>query len=97
MRLLSDASALSNAELARALNVSPQATSVVIRELIARGLVERQVCTSTGRSQPITLSSKGARLLERTNHDVRQAEQRALQKVTPQQRRELKQILGVLS
>ena len=97
MRFLSHAVGLSNADLARALNVSPQATNVVVRELIARGLVERLASTPSGRSRPITLSGEGARLLEQTDLGVRQAERRVLRKVTPAQRHELKQILAALS
>ena len=97
MRFLSSDAGMSNADLARALNVSPQATNVVVRELIARGLVERPESTPSGRSLPIRLTREGARLLKHADLGMRQAERRMLQKVTPQQRRELKQILASLS
>jgi DNA-binding MarR family transcriptional regulator len=97
MRLLSHAEGLSNADLARALNVSPQATNVVVHGLIARGLVERPALTPSGRSLPITLTPEGARLLDSTNDGVHEAESRLMQKVSPQQRSELKQILAELS
>ena len=97
LRYLPHASGLSNADLARALNVSPQATNIVVRELIARGLVERPASTPPGRSLPLTLSIEGASLLERIDHGVRQAERPMLQKVSPEQRRRLKHILAELS
>ena len=97
MRLLSHAAGLTNADLARALNVTPQATNVVVHNLIARGLVERPASTPPGRSLPITLTREGARLLDSTNAGVREAESRLMQNASSQQRRELKQILAALS
>ncbi|AGB22318.1 transcriptional regulator [Mycobacterium sp. JS623] len=96
MRMLSRAAGASNAELARALGVSPQATNVLVQELIERGLLERPPTVLYGRARPITLTAKGVLLLDQMERLVREAELCMLKRVTPRQRRDLKQILSTL-
>jgi DNA-binding MarR family transcriptional regulator len=97
MRMLSRAAGASNAELARALGVSPQATNVLVQELIERGLLERPPTVLYGRARPITLTAKGVLLLDQMERLVREAELCMLKRVTPRQRRDLKQILATLA
>jgi DNA-binding MarR family transcriptional regulator len=97
MRMLSRAAGASNAELARALGVSPQATNVLVRELIERGLLERPPTVLYGRGRPITLTAKGVLLLDEMERLVREAELCILKRATPRQRRDLKQILATLA
>jgi DNA-binding MarR family transcriptional regulator len=97
MRMLSRAAGASNAELARALGVSPQATNVLVQELIERGLLERPPTVLCGRARPITLTAKGVLLLDQMERLVREAELCMLKRVTPRQRRDLKQILATLA
>jgi DNA-binding MarR family transcriptional regulator len=97
MRMLSGTSGLSNADIARGLNVSPQATNIVVHTLVERGLVERPLSAPSGRSLPNTLSSVGDRLLEHMDRGVRQAERGLLQSLSSRQRREFKQILIALA
>lgn len=96
MRTLSRAAGASNAELARALGVSPQATNVLVQELIERGLLERPPTVLYGRARTITLTAKGV-LLDQMERLVHEAELCMLKRVTPRQRRDLKQILATLA
>src|ERR1700752_905867 len=66
MRVLGKFPGHSNAELARALSVSPQAMNMVLRGLENRGLVSRPASVSSGRSLPAQLTREGADLVERT-------------------------------
>jgi DNA-binding MarR family transcriptional regulator len=95
--MLSRAAGASNAELARALGVSPQATNVLVQELIERGLLERPPTVLYGRARPITLTANGVLLLDQMERLVREAELCMLKRVTPRQRRDLKQILAMLA
>lgn len=93
LRVLSAAPGRSNAELARDLNVSPQAMNTVVRSLQDRGLITRPASVSSGRALPTELTTRGTRLLARTDDGVRAAEQRLLAGLTPAQRRDFKRIL----
>jgi DNA-binding MarR family transcriptional regulator len=93
MRVLSKYPGHSNAELARALNVSPQAMNMVLRGLEVRGLVTRPASVASGRSLPAQLTRDGAELLKRTDSGVREAERRLTVNLTDEQRREFKRIL----
>jgi DNA-binding MarR family transcriptional regulator len=96
MRVLSRYPGQSNADLARALNVSPQAMNMVIRGLEERGLVTRPASVSSGRSLPAQLTREGEQLLKRTDAGVRAAEQRLLANVSEQERHDFKRILAAL-
>ncbi|WP_102143519.1 MarR family winged helix-turn-helix transcriptional regulator [Mycobacterium hubeiense] len=96
MRVLSRYPGRSNAELARDMNVSPQAMNMVLRGLEERGLVTRPATAASGRSLPAELTREGLELLRRTDSGVRAAERRLLSGLTEQQRREFKRILVTL-
>jgi DNA-binding MarR family transcriptional regulator len=96
MRVLSKAPGHSNAELARALNVSPQAMNMVLRGLEDRGLVSRPTSVSSGRSLPAQLTRDGEELLKRTDAGVRAAEDRLMTHLSERERREFKRILAAL-
>lgn len=96
MRMLSHYPGRSNAELARQLNVSPQATNLVLKALEDRGLVTRPTSVSSGRSLPAQLTRQGTALLEKTDAGVRAAERRLLARLTAEQRREFKRVLVAL-
>jgi DNA-binding MarR family transcriptional regulator len=96
MRVLSKYPGQSNADLARALSVSPQAMNMVLRGLEERGLVTRPTSVSSGRSLPAQLTREGKELLEKTDAGVRAAESRLMANLTDNQRREFTQILGSL-
>ena len=96
MRVLSKFPGRSNAQLARDMDVSPQAMNMVLRGLQDRGLVTRPASVSSGRSLPAELTREGAELLKRTDAGVRAAERRLMSKVSAEQRSEFKGILMTL-
>jgi DNA-binding MarR family transcriptional regulator len=93
LRILSMAPGRSNAELARNMNVSPQAMNNVLRALQDRGIVARPATVSSGRALPAELTAKGKTLLGRAEAAVRVADERVLANLTAAQRREIKQLL----
>jgi DNA-binding MarR family transcriptional regulator len=96
MRVLSKFPGQSNADLARALNVSPQAMNMVLRSLEERGLVTRPPSVSSGRSLPAALTREGEELLKRTDTGVRAAERRLMTGLTSDERKAFKRILMAL-
>ena len=96
MRVLAKFPGHSNADLARALNVSPQAMNMVLRELEDRGLVTRPPSVSSGRSLPAQLTRAGIELLERTDTGVRAAERKLMANLTDDERHEFKRVLAAL-
>ncbi|MCW2689989.1 MAG: transcriptional regulator [Mycobacterium sp.] len=96
MRVLSVSPGLSSAELARNINVSPQAMNVVLRGLEDLGLVNRPATVSSGRALPAELTSDGKTLLRRADTGVRAAEGRVLANLAETQRRELKRLLATV-
>jgi DNA-binding MarR family transcriptional regulator len=96
MRVLSKYPGRSNAELARDLNVTPQAMNMVLHGLEDRGLVTRPATVSSGRSLPAELTRAGRDLLKRTDAGVRAAERKLMANLTAEQRRDFKRILVAL-
>lgn len=93
MRILSVFPGRSSAELARDTNVSPQAMNQVLHRLENLGAVTRPEWVSSGSALPAELTTKGRSLLRRADAAVLTAENTALATLTPDQRRELKQVL----
>lgn len=96
MRVLAKFPGQSNADLARALSVSPQAMNMVLRGLEDRGLVSRPPSVSSGRSLPAQLTREGAEVLARTDAGVQAAERRLMANLTDQERTDFKRILVAL-
>jgi DNA-binding MarR family transcriptional regulator len=96
MRVLAKYPGHSNADLARALNVSPQAMNMVLRGLEKRGLVARPASVSSGRSLPAQLTRDGGELLRRTDAGVRAAEDRLMANLSDEGRYEFKRVLASL-
>jgi DNA-binding MarR family transcriptional regulator len=96
MRLLSHWPGRSNAELARDLNVSPQAMNMVVRGLQERGLVTRPASVSSGRSLPAELTREGTALLEGIDSGVSDAERRVLAPLSEADRRQFRRLLAEL-
>lgn len=97
MRVLSHAPGLSNAELARDVNVSPQAMNVVVQALQERGMVARPVTVSSGRSLPAELTREGTALLEAIDGGVRDAEAKVLAPLDDHDQRTLRRLLADLA
>jgi DNA-binding MarR family transcriptional regulator len=96
MRILSKRPGRSNAELARDINVSPQAMNVVVRALQERGLVTRPASVSSGRALPAQLTAQGRSLLKRAEAAVDVADETVMAKLTPVERREFKRLLAAV-
>jgi DNA-binding MarR family transcriptional regulator len=96
MRVLSKYPGKSNADLARAQNVSPQAMNMVLRGLEDRGLVTRPASVSSGRSLPAQLTREGEQLLKRTDAGVQAAERRLMANLSERERYDFKRILAAL-
>jgi DNA-binding MarR family transcriptional regulator len=97
MRILSHSPGRSNAELARDVNVSPQAMNIVVRSLQERGLVVRPASVSSGRSLPAELSRDGAALLASIDAGVRDAESRVLARLDQKDQHHLRRLLANLT
>jgi DNA-binding MarR family transcriptional regulator len=93
LRILSMAPGRSNADLARDMNVSPQAMSNIVRSLQDRGIVVRPATARSGRALPAQLTAKGDALLKRAEAAVLKADECALAHLSAAQRRELKRLL----
>jgi DNA-binding MarR family transcriptional regulator len=96
MRVLSKYPGKSNADLARALSVSPQAMNMVLRRLEDRGVVIRPASVQSGRSLPAQLTREGEELVKRTDAGVRAAERRLMASLTDEERYDFKRILAAL-
>ena len=96
MRILVGWPGRSNAELARDVNVSPQAMNIVVRGLQERGLVSRPATVPSGRSLPAELSRKGLALLKKMDAGVRDAEARVLAPLGEQDRLVFRRLLTEL-
>jgi DNA-binding MarR family transcriptional regulator len=96
MKVLAARPGLSNAELARVTNVSPQAMNTVLRSLQDKGVVTRPASVSSGRSLPARLTKRGRALLKRGQAAVQVADDQVLAILTPDQRCELKRLLGAI-
>ncbi len=96
MRMLAKYPGHSNADLARAIGVSPQAMNMVLRGLQDRGLITRPASVPSGRSLPAQLTREGEDLLKRTDAGVRAAEHRLLADMSEEQRAEFRRTLGAL-
>src|SRR6478672_7376514 len=96
MRGLAKYPGQSNADLARALSVSPQAMNMVLRGLENRGLVSRPASVPSGRSLPAQLTREGEEILKRTDDGVRAAELRLMASLTEHERHEFRRVLAAL-
>lgn len=96
MKILSAWPGMSNAELARANNVSPQAMNNVLLHLQEMELVTRPASVSSGRALPAQLTKQGRALLKRAEAAVQGAEEQVLANLTAAQRRDLKRLLGTI-
>jgi DNA-binding MarR family transcriptional regulator len=96
MRILSHSPGRSNAELARDVNVSPQAMNMVVRGLQERGLVTRPATVASGRSLPAELTREGTALLAEIDPGVREAEGKVLAPLSERDRRQFRRLLAEL-
>ncbi|MUM18101.1 MarR family transcriptional regulator [Mycobacterium sp. CBMA271] len=86
MRVLSVNPGWSNADLARATDVTPQSMNTVLQALEDAGLVARPDTVASGRARPAQLSRSGAALLKQADALAREAEERLLSGISERQR-----------
>lgn len=93
MRVLSENPGWSNADLARAIDVTPQSMNTVLKALQDAGLVSRPDTVDSGRARPAQLSRSGVALLQQADVQAREAEERLLSGISARQRRDFFQTL----
>lgn len=93
MLKLRTAPGISNAELARVSDVTPQFTNTVLHRLQKLGLVSRPETALHGRSLPIRLTQHGTELVARAETAVRAVEDRILGTLTPAERQLFERML----
>lgn len=93
MRVLSENPGWSNADLARAIDVTPQSMNTVLQALQDAGLVSRPDTVDSGRARPAQLSRSGVALLQQADVQAREAEERLLSGISARQRRDFFQTL----
>ncbi|MGH3724650.1 MAG: MarR family winged helix-turn-helix transcriptional regulator [Mycobacterium sp.] len=93
MRVLSQNPGWSNADLARAMDVTPQSMNTVLQALQDAELVARPDTVASGRARPAQLSRSGAALLKRAEVLAREAEERLLSDISERQRSDFFQTL----
>jgi DNA-binding MarR family transcriptional regulator len=93
MRILAKHPGLTSAELARGTNVSAQAMNQVLHALEGRGALSRADSASAGRAMPAQLTRRGKALLKRADTAVEAADQQVLNRLTAEQRDQLKNLL----
>lgn len=93
LRIISLNPGLTSAELARITNVSAQATNQLLHRLEAAGAVRRPDTAAAGKALPAELTATGQTLLTRAENAVHVADQRALDRLTPTEQRQLKALL----
>lgn len=96
MRMISMHPGMSNAELSRHGNVTPQAMNTVLRQLQDRGAVNRPASVPSGRALPATLTRDGRALLKRAEAAVRAADARILAGLSGVEQREFRRLLAQL-
>lgn len=97
LRVLAADPGQSNAELARATNVTPQSMNTVLQRLQDAALLTRPASVASGRSRPAELTARGAALLHRAESAVAHAEHHVLGGLTPPQRQEFRTTLTLLA
>lgn len=93
MRVLSKNPGWSNADLARAIDVTPQSMNTVLQALQDAGLVSRPDTVDSGRARPAQLSRSGTALLKQAEALAREAEERLLSGISARQRSDFFQTL----
>jgi DNA-binding MarR family transcriptional regulator len=87
----------SNADLARRLDVSPQAMNGVLRGLQDTGLVHRPANANTGRALHARLTARGVDTLQRADAAVRSLEEHVLANLSHTQRTDLRNAVIALA
>jgi DNA-binding MarR family transcriptional regulator len=84
---------LSNAQLARRSFVTPQAMNEILKAMTSSGMVARRAHARHGRIVPIALTRKGERILGRCHAAAERVELAMLARLSPAERRRLREVL----
>ena len=93
LRILAKHPGRTSADLARATNVSAQATNQVLLRLEAQGAVRRPPVAATGRSLPAELTDQGRDLLVRAEQAVAGVDELVLAGLSAVEQRQLRTLL----
>src|SRR5271166_1425403 len=96
MKLLFAYPGLSNAQLARANNVTAQSMNTVLQHLEDMGAVARPASVDSGRALPAQLTKQGRALLKRAEAVAAVTEDQVLVDLSQAQRRQLKRLLAAI-
>src|SRR5260370_2821671 len=94
--MLSTAPGQSNADLAGAAGVTPQAMTGVLWPMQYGGLIDRPATVSSGRARPASLTAYGRMTLERADAALRAVEEQVLSGLTDDHRNGLHAALRAL-
>lgn len=97
LRILQETPGLSNADLARMFEVTPQTMNSTLSTLQAESLISRPLKAVRGRSLPATITPAAGRLLRDSARAVRDAESRVLGALDSAERREFRRMLALVA
>ncbi|GAS99782.1 hypothetical transcriptional regulatory protein [Mycolicibacterium canariasense] len=97
LRVLRETPGLTNAELARIFEVTPQTMNTTLAALESAGLVHRPAKAARGRSLPCQVTAAAQRLLDDSMPAVRAAEAKVLAALDTSQRREFRRMLAAIA
>ncbi len=93
--VLAEGVPVSNAQLARRTFVSSQASHELITVLVNRGLVQREAHETNKRIKLLSLTEEGWKVANACQADLLEVEQRATQKLAPNNRDDLIRLLSL--
>ena len=96
VRKLAETQMLSVGELAQRTATSQSSVSEVVQRLVTAGLVSRQRSARDARSVELTLTESGRELAARSPAAVQDSVLEALNRMNPNDRKQLSRLLGVL-
>lgn len=97
LKLLRDTPGLSNADLARLFEVSPQTMNATIKDLQSSQLVKRPASAAQGRTLPAEITTAGRRLLDAIEPAARHAEATVLAALPAADRQRFKRMLDAIA
>jgi DNA-binding MarR family transcriptional regulator len=97
LKLLRDTPGLSNADLARLFEVSPQTMNATLKALQSSQLVKRPIAAAQGRTLPTEITAAGRKLLDAIEPAARHAEATVLAPLPAADRRRFKHMLEAIA
>ncbi len=97
LKLLRDSPGLTNADLARLFEVSPQTMNATMKALRSSQLIKRPEAAAKGRTLPAEVTAAGRRLLEAIDPAARNAEATVLSALTAADQRSFRLMLRAIA